>query len=246
MVPVRMELSEEEHVCYSDDDATMDDLKSIVPELVKAETEEPKAPEPTGSSHGKSEELVLGHDQIHTRGTETRSQMKLGDGLYSSGPGQRIASSNVTVFETNKAPMLKSVDRPDLVRFVSDREKYLRVFVDSGAEGVQPRSLKDMVDRHLVRANWRYHSDKKELEDVVDADLEAWINDLLKRQVTSIAEMDPKLRKLEMNMEITCPMARVIDLGRQFDQMVVDNGWQRSFEDEDGQKLEVKYIHNAV
>src|SRR6185503_10819087 len=65
-------------------------------------------------------------------------------------------------FEVNKAPMLESCDREDLVKFMNAYKNYIAVFEEAGADGMEPRSIKTMFKPSLPKAICKYELKKPE------------------------------------------------------------------------------------
>ena len=65
--------------------------------------------------------------------------------------GSRVASGNLAVLETNKAPILRTADRKDILQFQQKREKYIRVHYEAGLDSARMRSLASMIEPVFLR-----------------------------------------------------------------------------------------------
>ena len=64
----------------------------------------------------------------------------------------QVKKMSSVAFEINKAPRLEDCDRDDLVTFMQKYKRYLEVFEEAGADGMEPRSLKSMIKTSLLKA----------------------------------------------------------------------------------------------
>src|SRR5689334_11225391 len=87
--------------------------------------------------------------------------------------GSRVASGNLAVLKTNKAPILKTADRKDILQFQQKREKYIRVHFEAGLESARMRSLASMIEPVLLEAICLYFLGSSIIE-VTDEQLEDW------------------------------------------------------------------------
>ena len=60
--------------------------------------------------------------------------------------GSKVASGNLAVLETNKAPVMKTADRKDILQFKQKREKYIPVHQEAGLDATRLRSLVSMIE----------------------------------------------------------------------------------------------------
>jgi hypothetical protein len=71
------------------------------------------------------------------------SAKKNSDGLRS------VASGNIALMETNRAPVLRKFERRAILKFREARDRYIMSFLDSNAPGA-PRTLVSMVERSML------------------------------------------------------------------------------------------------
>ena len=64
---------------------------------------------------------------------------------------RRLASGNLAMVETNRAPVLRKLDRKAILKFVEAHKNYLRVFHDANAAG-NPRSLVSMIETTFLES----------------------------------------------------------------------------------------------
>ena len=159
--------------------------------------------------------------------------------------GSRVASGNLAVLETNKAPILKTADRKDILQFQQKREKYIRVHFEAGLESARMRSLASMIEPVFLEAICLYFLGSSIIE-VTDEQLEDWMSGILREDKSRDVLLDKKMGQMRMRMSIESAGARVLDLIVQFHRIVKENGWERLFEDLEGKKRQVKFLLSAV
>lgn len=157
---------------------------------------------------------------------------------------RNVASGNLAVVETNRAPVLRKLDRKAILRFVESRDRYLRTFADADTAGI-PRSLVSMIDRTILETICECDLDVDDAT-VTDDELIAWMTQALKDDRSQDSHIERKMKKMKMDLKIDSPFLRVTDLFVQFNKIVKDNGWKHLFEDEDGKKMKVRFLNNAI
>jgi hypothetical protein len=154
-------------------------------------------------------------------------------------------SGDVAVMETNKAPILKTADRKDILRFQQKREKYIQVHLDAGLDPSRLRTLVSMIEQVLLETICQYELGVSFIE-VTDKDLEEWMSVKLREDKSRDVLLDQKMGQLKMKMSIESAGARVLDLIVQFNRLVKDNGWERLFYDLECKKRQVKFLLRAI
>src|SRR4051812_22925676 len=149
--------------------------------------------------------------------------------------GSRVASGNLAVLETNKAPMLKTADRKDVLQFQQKREKYIRVHFEAGLDSARMRSLASMIEPVFLEAICLYFLGSSIIE-VTDEQLEDWMSSILREDKSRDVLLDKKMGQMRMRMSIESAFARVLDLMVQSHRIVKENRWERLFEDLEGKK----------
>jgi hypothetical protein len=139
-------------------------------------------------------------------------------------------SGDVAVMETNKAPILRTADRKDILRFQQKREKYIQVHLDAGLDPIRLRTLVSMIEQVLLETICQYEIGISFIE-VTDKDLEEWMSVKLPEDKSRDVLLDQKMGQLKMKMSIESAGARVLDLIVQFNRLVKENGWERLFDD---------------
>jgi hypothetical protein len=159
--------------------------------------------------------------------------------------GSRVASGNLAVLETNKAPMLRTADRKDILQFQQKREKYIRVHYEAGLDSTRMWSLVSMIEPVFLEAICQYFLGSSIIE-VTDRQLEDWMSSILRDDKSRDVLLDKKMGQMRMRMSIESAGARVLDLIVQFHRIVKENGWERLFEDLEGKKRQIKFLLSAV
>jgi hypothetical protein len=154
-------------------------------------------------------------------------------------------SGDVAVMETNKAPILRTADRKDILRFQQKREKYIQVHLDAGLDPIRLRTLVSMIEQVLLETICQYEIGISFIE-VTDKDLEEWMSVKLREDKSRDVLLDQKMGQLKMKMSIESAGARVLDLIVQFNRLVKENGWERLFDDPEGKKRQVKFLQRAI
>jgi hypothetical protein len=143
-----------------------------------------------------------------------------------------------------RAPVLRKLDRKAILKFMEARNRYLRTFRDAGTAG-QPMSMVSMIETTVLETICEVEL-SVEVEDVMDSDIELWISHALKDDRSQDSQVEKKMKKLRMDLKIEAPGLRVTDLYVQFNKIVKDNGWRHFFEDEDGKKMKIRFLVNAI
>jgi hypothetical protein len=154
-----------------------------------------------------------------------------------------VASGGVIV-ETNRAPVLRKLDRKAILRFLEARERYARTFRDSRVPG-QPRSLVSMVETTVLETICECEL-AVDVDDITEQELEIWLRHTLREDRSQDSQIEAKMKKLKMDLRIASPALRVMDLYLQFNQLIKDNGWKHIFEDADGKKMKIRFLVNAI
>jgi hypothetical protein len=111
-------------------------------------------------------------------------------------------SGNLTVMETNKAPMLMTADRKDILRFQQKREKYVQVHLDAGLDRIHLRTLVSMVEQVLLETICQYELGISFIE-VTDKDLEEWMSVKLREDKSRDVLLDQKMGQLKMKCRLS-------------------------------------------
>ena len=165
--------------------------------------------------------------------------------LWRSNEGPRgVASGTVAVMETNRAPVLRKLDRKSILTFMERREKYLRNFRDANALGV-PRSLVSMIETTILETVCECEIGV-DAEDVSEDEIKAWISQALVGDRSQDTQIERKMKKMKMNLRIESPGLRITDLYVQFNKVVKENGWKHNFSDEDGKQMKIRFLVNSI
>ena len=189
----------------------------------------------------------LRHVEDEWDGSDRRSRVGNEDLVVTHGQGTGIwsvASGNIALVESNRAPVLRKMDRKAILKFVDARDRYLRSFRDAASTG-QPRSLVSMIEITVLETLCECDLGM-DVKDVTDHDIESWINRALIDDRSQDSQIAKKMKKMRMDLKVESPGLRVNDLYVQFNKIVKDNGWKHIFEDEDGKKLKIRYLVNAI
>ena len=165
--------------------------------------------------------------------------------LWRSNEGPRgVASGTVAVIETNRAPVLRKLDRKSILTFMERREKYLRNFRDANALGV-PRSLVSMIETTVLETVCECEIGV-DAEDLSEEEIKAWISQALVGGRSQDTQIERKMTKMKMNLRIESPGLRITDLYVQFNKVVKDNSCKHIFSDEDVKKMNIRFLVNSI
>ena len=189
----------------------------------------------------------LRHVEDEWDGSDRRSRVGNEDLVITHGQGtgiRSVASGNIALVESNRAPVLRKMDRKAILKFVDARDRYLRSFRDAASTG-QPRSLVSMIEITVLETLCECDLGM-DVKDVTDHGIESWINRALIDDRSQDSQIAKKMKKMRMDLKIESPGLRVTDLYVQFNKIVKDNGWKHIFEVEDGKKLKIRYLVNVI
>ena len=169
---------EYEHTPVEDDVA--DDRRSDEPEDKPLNTAfEPSDDDPEPDN---SRRPLYGADRAASPSRRAMSYVSL----------RNVASGNVALMETNRAPVLRKLDRKAILTFIEKREVFLRNFRDANTVG-PTRSLRSMIETTVLETICECELGV-EVEDVTDAQIEAWINQALKDDRSQDSLIDAKMK----------------------------------------------------
>jgi len=189
----------------------------------------------------------LRHVEDEWDGSDRRSRVGNEDLVITHGQGtgiRSVASGNIALVESNRAPVLRKMDRKAILKFIDARDRYLRSFRDAASTG-QPRSLVSMIEITVLETLCECDLGM-DVKDVTDHGIESWINRALIDDRSQDSQIGKKMEKMRMDLKIESPGLRVTDLYVQFNKIVKDNGWKHIFEVEDGKKLKIRYLVNVI
>ena len=175
-----------------------------------------------------NEELVARHGRL---------------GRSNEGP-RGVASGTVAVMETNRATLLRKLNRKSILTFMERREKYLRNFRDANAL-VFSRSIVSMIETTILETFCECEIGV-DTEDVSEDEIKAWISQALVGDRSKGTQIETKMKKMKMKLRIVSPGLRITDLFVQFNKVVKDNGWKHISSDEEGNKMKILLLVNSI
>lgn len=125
-------------------------------------------------TEGEASDSIMEVDSEPARSQETEDQAR-----KRLNRGSKVASGNLAVLETNKAPVLRTADRKDILQFQQKRKNYIRVHTDSHLDPLRMRSLVSMIEPVFLATICQYSLGISFIE-ATDHQLEEWMQSVLR------------------------------------------------------------------
>lgn len=159
--------------------------------------------------------------------------------------GGNLQKQSVSM-QARDAPQLLKFDRPEVITFMEEKEKYEHHCITYGAipehiDGMMSKKLRsDMCELLLGKSN----------ENVDGIELENYLVDYINETKVEGGDFKEAFADIQMDLKISCPVARVMDYKGKISKLLEEKGWSNTFKGKTAgqvnKKLFIKFLTNGI